>query len=114
MKKILVTGADGLLGSNLVRELLDRGHQVRAFIQTGRKVNTLDGLPIEKFEGDLLCPDSIKTALYGCNYVIHAAANTSVWPARDELVRRVNILGTKNISACALEAKVERMTRVNG
>jgi dihydroflavonol-4-reductase len=112
MKKILVTGADGLLGSNLVRELLSREYAVRAFIQSGRKTNTLDGLAIEKFEGDLLCKDHISKALQGCHYVIHAAANTSVWPARNETVRTINIEGTRNIVACALEAKVERMIYV--
>jgi dihydroflavonol-4-reductase len=112
MKKVLVTGADGLLGSNLVRELLIRGYAVSALIQHGRKTNTLDGLPLEKTEGDLLCKDCISKALEGCHYLIHAAASTSVWPTRNETVRKINIQGTRNIAECALEANVERMVYV--
>lgn len=112
MKGILVTGADGLLGSNLVRELLNREYQVRAFVQCGRKVNTLDDLAIEKVSGDILNTESVTRALQGCQYVIHAAACTNLWPMRNKFVREVNIQGTKNISACALEAGVERMVYV--
>lgn len=112
MKRILVTGADGLLGSNLVRELLKRGYLVRAFIQPGRNVNTLDGLSIEKFEGDLLNKDSIAAALVGCHYVIHAAASICIWPVRSKMVREINIEGTRNIAECALEAGVERLIYV--
>src|SRR6478609_2717428 len=112
MKKILVTGADGLLGSNLVRELLNRGYAVRALIQPGRKVTTIDGLALEKMEGDLLSKKEVTKALEGCQYVIHASASTSIWPPRNEVVRKVNIEGTQNIAECALEAGVERMVYV--
>ena len=112
MKRILVTGADGLLGSNLVRELLSRGYQVRAFVQSGRNVNTLDDLVIEKFNGDILNKKSVAHALQDCQYVIHAAASTSIWPTRNRLVREVNVKGTQNISDCAMEARVERMVYV--
>lgn len=44
--KILITGADGLLGSNVVRVLLERGHQIRALIQQGKNPITLEGLDI--------------------------------------------------------------------
>ena len=54
MTKIFVTGADGLLGSNLVRELIKRNYSVTVLSQKGRYVKTLDGLPIEKTEVDLL------------------------------------------------------------
>ncbi|MFZ5554865.1 MAG: NAD-dependent epimerase/dehydratase family protein [Bacteroidota bacterium] len=111
-EKIFVTGADGLLGSNLVRELLHRGYEVRAFIQQGRKVNTLDGLPIEKAGGNLLEKNSVKEAMAGCSLVIHAAASTSVWPARQEIIRKVNIDGTKNVAESALESGVKKMVYV--
>ena len=54
MKKIFVTGPDGLLGSNLVRLLLERGYEVKAMIQPGREPKTLEGLEIEKVACDLL------------------------------------------------------------
>ena len=63
--KVLVTGADGFLGNNIIRELLDRGLEVRAFLQEGRTVQTLDKLSIEKYYGDLLNAGEVEKAAEG-------------------------------------------------
>ncbi|HEU5293130.1 MAG TPA: NAD-dependent epimerase/dehydratase family protein [Cyclobacteriaceae bacterium] len=110
--KILVTGADGLLGSNLVRELLTRGHNIRAFVQPGRQQKTLEGLNLEKFPGDLLNPEDVIKAASGYEAVIHCAASTSVWPTRSAIVNRVNIEGTKNIIQAVRLNNVQRMIYV--
>lgn len=110
--KVFVTGADGFLGNNIVRELLNREYEVRAFLQPGRGKNPLDELGIEKVVGDLLKTEDVTDAAMGCDYIIHAAANTSIWPARSEITRKVNIDGTKNIIQAALEAKVKRLVAV--
>jgi dihydroflavonol-4-reductase len=110
--KILVTGADGLLGSNLVRELLQRGHSVRAFVQPGRQQKTLEGLSIEKFSGNLLNREEVEKAAEGCNAIIHCAASTSVWPTRSEIVNTVNIEGTRNIIEAVKKNKVERLVYI--
>lgn len=110
--KILVTGADGLLGSNLVRELLNRNYQVRIFAQPNRQQKTLAGLTIERIEGNLLNAQEIKNAAIGCNAIIHVAANTSIWPSRSEIVNKVNIEGTKNVIAAAKHAQVEKLIYV--
>lgn len=112
MAKIFVTGADGMLGSNLVRELLDRGHQVRAFILKGKASPTLEGLPIEFAEGNLLEKESILEGMQGCDYVIHVAALTTVWPSKGEIYHRVNVVGTENVIDAALHHKVRRMVHV--
>lgn len=106
--KVTVTGADGLLGSNLVRLLLEGGHKVRAFLQTGKKTPTLDDLEIERIYGDILDPESVLTAFNGSEGIIHAAASTSVWPSRSHIVRRVNIEGTINAVQAAERAGVDR------
>lgn len=111
-KKVFVTGADGLLGSNLVRELLKRNYSITVLSQKGRHVKTLDGLPLEKVEGDLLDKDSLRKGMTGCDMVIHAAASTAVWPTRSEMTRKINIQGTTNVVELALEMKVERMVYV--
>jgi dihydroflavonol-4-reductase len=110
--KILVTGADGLLGSNLVRELLSRGHQIRAFVQPGRQQVTLDGLTIEKFAGNLLNAEEVIKSAEGCDAIIHCAASTAVWPIRSEIINKVNIDGTKNIIQAVYKNKIQRLIYV--
>ena len=110
--KILLTGADGFLGTNITHELIERGYKVRAFIQPGRSTELLDDLDIEKIIGDILNPEEIAEAAKGCDALIHAAANTSIWPSRSEIVCKVNIEGTKNVIEAALAAKVKRMVYI--
>lgn len=110
--KIFVTGADGLLGSNLVRELLSRRHAVRAFVQPGRQQKTLEGLAIEKFEGDLLNQEDVVAGSSGCDAIIHCAASTAVWPIRSEIINRVNIDGTKNIIQAVYKNNIQRFVYV--
>jgi dihydroflavonol-4-reductase len=110
--KVLVTGADGFLGNNIVRELLRRGLEVRAFLQKGREVNTLDQLAIEKTYGNLLNATEVATAAKDCDYIIHAAANTSIWPPRSEIVRQVNYNGTLNVIEAALTNNIKRLVAI--
>jgi dihydroflavonol-4-reductase len=112
MKKIFVTGGDGLLGSNLVRELLNRDFQVSVLIQPGRKVQTLDGLEIERIEADLLDRDALIAASAGADAIIHVAALTNVWPSRGDIYHQINVVGTEHIIAAALTHQVKRLVHV--
>lgn len=106
--KIFITGADGLLGSNLVRELLDQGHEVRALIYPGSGSQTLAGLALERIEGDLLDRDfDLAAALAGCEAAFHCAAVTDLW-AKPELTWKVNLEGTRRLLEAGLAAKLER------
>lgn len=109
---ILVTGADGLLGSNLVRSLLDRGYAVRAMIQPGRNTGTLDNLDIEKVIADLLDKESLTKAFSGADVVIHTAALVSIWPSRNLNAYRINVAGTQNVIDIVLETGIKRMIHV--
>lgn len=107
--KILVTGADGLLGNNLVRELLKRDHDVTAMIEEGKKPQALVGIDVKMVEGNILNPESMNTLLEGAEVVYHCAANTNVWPAKAEIINKVNIDGTKNVIDACLKHGVKRM-----
>ncbi len=107
----LVTGADGLLGSHLVRELLARGSAVRAMVQARTDSPTLDGLPIERVVGDVLEPDSLREAVRGMDRVVHAAALTDQW-APAERHWAVNLDGTRNMAEACLAEGVGRMLLV--
>lgn len=110
--KIFVTGPDGLLGSNIVRELIAQGYEVKAMVQPGRKTGTLDGLPIEKVEGDLLNGDQLKELIKGCRFVLHGAASTAMWPDKNPIVRKVNIEGTRNVLEACVPNQIERLVYI--
>ena len=110
--KVMVTGADGVLGSNLVRILLDRGHVVRVLQLTGTTSPTLEGLPIEQRQGNILDPSSVEACMEGMEAVIHCAASTQVFPAKNDFIRRVNVEGTNNIADACLKLNVQRMVYV--
>lgn len=112
MNKILVTGADGLLGSNLVRTLISRNYDVRVLIQRDRSVPSLDGLDIERVSGDVLDFTSLEKAAKGCKNIIHVAANTNVWPSRGEIYYKVNVEGTRNMIKAAQNNGVTRFVHI--
>ncbi len=111
-KKILVTGADGMLGSNICRELLKQGYQVRAICLPNTRSTTLDDLAIEKKYGDILDKNFILQEMQGCNSVIHIAAITTVWPRRLKLINDVNVQGTLNIADAVEALQLERMVHI--
>ena len=69
----LVIGANGQLGSNLVRALLDHGHDVRILVRPTSKTFTIDGLKLEHVVGDLNDPTSVSRACHGVNVVYQTA-----------------------------------------
>ena len=110
--KVLVTGADGLLGSNLTRELIELGFSVRVLLQPQSKSRTLNGLPVEKIIGDLITEDDVlKQAVNGMEAVFHCAAITNMWANR-ELVFKVNLEGTRRILELCTTNKVRRLVFV--
>jgi dihydroflavonol-4-reductase len=110
--EILVTGPDGVLGSNLVRELLQRNYKVNVLVEPGKDPITLKGLPITVIHGNILDAVSIDQAIQGKEIVFHCAAATSVYKPRNEMVNRVNIEGTKNVIDAVLKHGVKRLVYV--
>lgn len=112
MKKVFVTGADGMLGSMICRYLLKEGYSVTAMTLPSSKFTTLDGLALEKVSGNILDKSGLKGLMQGHQYVIHVAAMTNVWPRRIEHLRNVNISGTMNVKEIASELGMERMVYI--
>lgn len=106
---ILVTGAAGHIGNVLVRQLIKGGSRVRALVLPGEDTRALRGQDVELVTGDILDVPSLMKAMQGVNYVFHLAGIISILPGRDELVRKVNIQGTKNILEAAKKSGVRRV-----
>jgi NAD dependent epimerase/dehydratase len=120
-KKILVTGADGFIGSHLVEHLAGRGHDVRAFVfynSIGSR-GWLDGAALGKnvefFAGDIRDAASVRTALRGCQVVMHLAALISIpysYQAPESFID-TNIRGTLNVLQAARELEVEKVVHTS-
>jgi hopanoid-associated sugar epimerase len=106
--KTLVTGANGHVGANLVRELLARGVAVRALVRPGTRAEALDGLDLERVTGDLRDPASLERAASGCDRLYHVAAFVSLRRGDEQTVFDTNVTGTKNMLEAAARAGVER------
>ncbi len=111
--KDLVTGANGLLGANIVRELVDRGYDVRILARETSDLSGLKDVKVERVNGDILDPDSIDQAVKGCDYVIHSAANTSQWPTDYIHYEPVNVTGTKYVIDAVKKHLVKRFVFVS-
>lgn len=109
---VLVTGATGLLGNNIARQLLDRGDRVRVLARKTSDSRPLVGLEVEKLEGDVCEPASLPPALAGVEAVIHSAAFVHIGWGHAQLARTVNVEGTRNVAAAARAAGV-RMVHVS-
>lgn len=109
---VLVTGGAGHLGANLVRRLLDDGQAVRALQRPNSNNAGLDGLDIERVDGDLRDPASLRRAAEGCARVFHAAAKVSTIDGDHAHKREIfesNVIGTRNVLAAAMDAGVSRV-----
>lgn len=118
-KKILVTGADGFIGSHLVEELVLKGYKVKAFVMYNsfNSWGWIDTLPaeiknhIEIFSGDIRDPYGVKAAMKDCQVVLHLAALIAIpysYHSPDTYVD-TNIKGTLNIVQAARELGVEKI-----
>ena len=104
--KCFVTGGTGFVGANLVRLLLQQGHEVRALVRNSSNLNNLKSLDIELVTGDL--NEDLSQAMSGCEVLFHVAAQYSLWQSDRQLLYRSNVLGTRNILACAQKAGIDR------
>src|SRR5690242_19740556 len=104
-----VTGASGFIGSNLVRELLARGHRVKALVRPGSGLRTLAGLEIERVTGDLGDREFLKCETRGCDWCFHTAASYHLWLRDYRPMYATNVEGTRNVIEAAGEAGCQRI-----
>lgn len=123
MKNVLVTGAAGFIGSNLVESLVEKGYKVKAFIHYNSQNNwgnlerlskeTLD--EIEIFTGNIEDPFAVKKAVQGCDTILHLAALIGIpysYIAPESYVN-TNIKGTLNVMQAALDSDIEKVVHTS-
>jgi nucleoside-diphosphate-sugar epimerase len=110
--RVLVTGATGHLGANLLRRLLADGESVRVLLKPGARTEAVDGLDVEKVEADLRDPSAVDRAVVGCDSAYHCAAIVSTVDgnaAHRTAIFETNVVGTKHVLDAASKAGLRRV-----
>ena len=113
LRRVLLTGATGFLGSAIARALHDAGHEVRAFARPSAPRALLEGMPVSYAAGDLTDADSVGRAVRGCDAVVHCAADYRIWVPDPDAMRAVNVDGTRAVMRAALAEGCRRVVHVS-
>ena len=109
MKTVIITGANGFVGSNLCKELLNNGYQVKALHRKGSNIKTLEGLSVKLVEGDICDIESLTKAFQGCDGVFHIAALFRQAKNPDKVYWDINLEGVKNVFDVAIKEGVQKI-----
>ncbi len=104
---VVVTGATGHIGANLVRALIDKGRPTRCLVHVNRQA--LTGLNTEIVQGDIRDQESLCRAFRGAEVIYHLAANISLFMDDWPRLESVNVIGTRNVVEACLRAGVRRL-----
>jgi len=105
----IVTGATGLLGNVLVRELVSRGRDVKVFIRKTSDTVCFNGCEVEKLYGDVLDLDSLVRAFKDAENIYHLASEISIMPGPNKNLREVNLTGANNVIKACFQSGIKRL-----
>ena len=106
--KILITGATGYVGHRLALTLAERKNEIHILVRNPNSDNIPSHKNIRVFSGDITDKQSITTAINGCEQVYHIAAMVKPFDKDSSLFHKVNVEGTRNLLAIALETGVKK------
>jgi dihydroflavonol-4-reductase len=113
MKKVLITGANGFLGSNLTRELFRMGYEIKIMVRPAADMKGIADIPCEVFFGHIDNSEHVHEAIKGCDIVIHAACITEQWGISFAEYEKTNFTATQHITAACLAHQVEKFIYVS-
>ena len=116
MSKVLITGANGFIGANIVRAAIEKGYAVKAFVRKTSDISTIKDLQIEFVYGDLRDVESVSKAMDDCDYIIHGGAIYTfvpMWfwadPEKTKEIYDVNVWATDKLFESALEKGIKKV-----
>ncbi len=107
--KVFLTGATGFVGSHVARVYADAGAELRLLTRSSSNLRAIEGMRAEVVVGDLLQPESLRSAILGCEAVVHVAADYRLWVRDPKAMYAANVGGTRELLRIAREAGVRRV-----
>jgi len=110
---VIVTGATGHIGNALIRELVNRNIEVRAFVLPEEKTPNIGQLPVEIVRGDVTDYSSLLNAFEGVTDVYHLAGIVTIGSGKKKILQKVNVEGTHHVIKACFEKKIKRLLYVS-
>jgi len=107
--KIFLTGATGFIGNHVARSLADAGADLRILTRKTSNLKSLAGVRGDMVVGDLRDVESLRSAVAGCDAVMHVAADYRLWVTDPDAMYAANVQGTRELLRLAREANVRRV-----
>jgi len=112
MSRILISGINGFIGSNLAQALLQKGHDVAGIVRTNSDLSFIKDLKLELFRGDITSIDSLDAPMKNIDIVIHVAGLASDWGVYRRFYK-INVQGTQNMAQAAAASAVKRFVYIS-
>lgn len=107
--RAFITGATGFVGSHVARAYAAQGAKLRLLTRQTSRTEALAGLDAELVTGDLRSPENLRTALTGCDALVHVAADYRLWVRDPKEMYAANVDGTRELLRLAREVGIERV-----
>ena len=107
--KVFLTGATGFVGHHVARALAGEGADLRLLTRKSSNLANIEGIRGDVVVGDLLTPETLKSAIAGCDAVVHVAADYRLWIPKPDEMYKANVDGTRELLRMAREADVRRV-----
>lgn len=111
--KVLVTGANGFLGSWLTKSLVEEGHEVTALVRPRSDLSDLEGLRVQYAHGDVTQAQTLDAAFPGMDTVFHLAGVVAYKKSQRSLMEKVNVGGTQNVVEACRKHGVRRLVHLS-
>jgi dihydroflavonol-4-reductase len=107
--KVFLTGATGFVGGHVARAYADQGAVLRLLTRDSSNLSGIQGIPADIVVGDLRQPEGLRSALSGCDALVHVAADYRLWVTDPEQMYSANVAGTRDLLRIARELGVPKV-----
>lgn len=107
--RVFITGATGFVGAHVARSYAAEGAVLRLLTRKSSRLDGLAGLDAETVVGDLRDPASLRSAIEGCDALVHVAADYRLWVRDPQEMYAANVDGTRELLKMAREVGVQRV-----